>query len=66
MAETIEVPLSLLQKIAEVTEAFQLLEDELEDYLISTDEQLLSRLSEARRDHLAGRLRSFSEIRGNQ
>ena len=66
MDENVTVPLSLLQKVADVSRVFESLEEELEGYLISQDEELLSRLHEARQDHLSGNVRPFSEIRGGQ
>lgn len=63
MTESIEVPFALLEKVVEAGQAFQRLEDEIEDYLISKDEVLLERLKKARKDHLEGKVQPFSEIR---
>ena len=63
MTETVKVPVSVLRKMAEASEAFQVLEDELEDFLISQDSKLLSRLRRARAAHRKGKVRPFSQVR---
>lgn len=63
MDDTVEVPISLLQKLSDANEAFHALEEELEDFLISQDTELLSRLERARTQHEGGELRPFSDIR---
>ncbi len=63
MADTVEVPLSLLHKMAEASEVFHALEEEFEDFLLSRDKELLSRLEAARTHHHAGNTRPFAEIR---
>jgi hypothetical protein len=59
MADTVEVPISLLQRMARATEAFESLEEELEDFLVSQDRALIERLKKARESHLRGELRPF-------
>ena len=66
MEETVQVPVSFLEKLAQLRGALQDLEDDLEDYLISQNEGLLERLREARADDEAGNLRSFSDIEPTQ
>jgi hypothetical protein len=63
MSETVEVPIALLQRLVEAGEAFYTLEEEMEDFLVSQDKDLLSRLEAARNSHLAGRLRPFAEMK---
>ena len=63
MAETVEVPISLLQKLSEAGEAFRILEEELEDFLISQDAELISRLERARGQHEAAQFRPFCDVR---
>ena len=65
MRETVQIPVSLLGKMAEAAEAFHELEEELEDFLISRNGELLSRLENARRHHRIREVRPFSEIRGS-
>jgi hypothetical protein len=62
MVETLQIPVSLIKKMANASMAFQDFEEELEDYLISQDENLLNKLKNARENHLKGNLRPFSEI----
>lgn len=63
MSETIEVPVSLLERIADAREALAVLDEELEDYLIAQDPGLMRRLERARRQHERGELRPFAELR---
>lgn len=63
MTKMIEVPESLLKSLARAADAFERLEDELEDYLIGRDEKLLARLLKARRQHLDGDTTSLEELK---
>jgi len=63
MSETVEVPVSLLERMAEAREALEVLDEELEDYLIGQDPALVARLKRARAQHRRGELRPFSELR---
>jgi len=58
--KTVEVPVSLLKKMARAAEAFRQLEDDLEDYLLSRDPKFMARMREARAAHLAGQVRLLS------
>ena len=64
MGETVEIPVSLLRKRAEASEAMREVEEELEDYVISQDTELLSRLERARQQHRGGIMRPFAELSG--
>ncbi|MBI2916523.1 MAG: hypothetical protein HYY01_00890 [Chloroflexi bacterium] len=61
MAETVEVPLSLIKKMARAADAFAQLEDELEDYLLAQNPEFVSRMREARAAHLAGNVRPLAD-----
>jgi hypothetical protein len=63
MVKSVEVPLSLLKRVARAAEAFRQLEDDLEDYLLSRDPRFVARMREARAAHLAGRARPLSDIK---
>jgi hypothetical protein len=63
MAETMEIPVSLLRKLAEAARAFEELEDELEDYLLANDSELLDRMRQARAEHLSGNVRPLSDLK---
>ncbi len=63
MAKTTEVPVALLRKMARAADAFAEFEDELEDYLLSRDTGLIGRLRAARAAHLAGTVRSLSDLK---
>lgn len=66
MSETVQIPVSLFRKMVEANEAFHDFEDELEDYLISQDENILSRLRKAQESHLEGKIRPFSDIQSSE
>lgn len=63
MPKTIEVPESLLKKISKATRAFQELEDELEDFLLLSDPEFLSKMRRSRTDHLTGRTRPLKDLK---
>lgn len=63
MARSVEIPLSVLRKLARAAEAFSRLEDDLEDYLLSQDPQFVARMREARGAHLAGQARPLSDLK---
>lgn len=66
MAEMVQVPTSLLQKFAEAARAFEELEDELEDYLLSADSKFVARMRQARTDHLSGNVHPLSQLKAEQ
>ncbi len=49
--------------MARASSAFALLEDELEDYLLSRDPQFVTRMREARSAHLAGKVRPLDDLK---
>jgi len=63
MVKSVEVPLSLIRKMARTVEAFAQLADELEDYLLSEDPQFVSRMRQARAAHLTGAVRALDELK---
>jgi len=63
MVKSVEVPLSLLRKVARAAEAFRQLEDDLEDYLLSKDPRFVAHMREARAAHLAGQVRPLSDLK---
>jgi len=56
-AQTIEMPASLIGKISKAAKAFEELEDELEDFLLSKDPEFLEKMCKAKKAHLAGKTR---------
>lgn len=63
MPKTIEMPVSLLEKMSKVTKAFEELEDEIEDLLLSKDPNFLEKMRRARKNHLAGRIRPLKSLK---
>jgi len=66
MPKTIEVPYSLVKKLTKATKAFAELEDELEDYFLSSDSEFIARMRRARAQHLRGDTKSLSELKSKQ
>jgi hypothetical protein len=56
-SDTVSIPVSLLQKMSEVAQAFDAFQDELEDYLLSQNDDFLARMRQARGHHLKGETR---------
>ena len=63
MADTVEVPVSLLRKLAEAARTFDELQDELEDYLLAKDSKFIARMRQARTEHLSGNVRPLSDLK---
>lgn len=63
MADTIEVPVSLLEKMSRAAAAFADLEDELEDFLLAHDPEFIRAMQNAREQHIAGETRSLDELK---
>jgi hypothetical protein len=63
MAKTVEVPVSLLRKMARAATAFREFEDELEDFLLAQDDAFIGKAREARSAHVAGKVRSLDELK---
>ena len=61
--DTGSIPISLLQKVAEAAQTFEVLQDELEDVLLSHDPAFLARMRQARRHHLKGQTRPLSAVK---
>ena len=63
MEKTINIPVSLLKKMSKATQALQEFEDELEDFLLISDPQFLVKMRRARKDHIAGSIRSLNDLK---
>ncbi len=63
MSQTIEVPTALLRKFVRAGQVFDDFQSDLEDYLVSTNPVLLKKLRQARRQHRAGKSRTFDELK---
>ncbi len=50
--DTVSIPVPLLQKMLEAARAFEVFQNELEDYLLSQDNAFLTRMRQARIHHL--------------
>lgn len=63
MPKTIEMPVTLVEKISRAAKAFEELEDELEDFMLSKDPKFLEKMQRAREDHLSGRTRPLKSLK---
>ena len=63
VADTVSIPISLLQKMSEAAEAFEAFWDELEEYLLSQDAAFLARMRQAQAHHLQGETRSLDSLK---
>ncbi len=63
MQKTIDVPLSLVEKISKAAKAFEELENEMEDVLLAKDPRFLKKMRRARKDHLAGKTRQLMSLK---
>ncbi|GAB4545429.1 MAG: hypothetical protein Fur0020_14500 [Thermodesulfovibrionia bacterium] len=63
MGKTINVPISLLEKISEAARVFEDIEDEIEDFLLSKDPRFLAKMRRSRKDHLSGRTRPLKSLK---
>jgi hypothetical protein len=61
--DKITIPLSLLHKMSDAARAFEEFQDDLEDYLISQDDSLITRIRQARAHHLEGQIHSLDELK---
>lgn len=63
MPKTIDVPVSLIEKISKAAKAFEEFEDEMENFLLVKDPQFLKKMRRARKHHLAGKTRPLANIK---
>ena len=66
MPRMISVPESLIDKISKAGRAFQALEDELEDYLLASDQTFIEKMRRSRKAHLESEVRPFSLLKREQ
>ena len=57
--QTVTLPTRMVQQVLQASEALTLLQEELEDYLMTHQRGLMKKLRKARREHLAGKTRPF-------
>lgn len=63
MPRTVAVPESLLKTLSRATRAFHELEDELEDFLLTSDPEFLAKMQRARASHLSGNTRPLNDVK---
>jgi hypothetical protein len=65
MPRMISVPETLIEKISKAGKAFQELEDELEDYLLASDQTFIEKMRRSRKAHTEGDVRPFSQLKND-
>ena len=63
MQKTIDVPVSLIGKISKAAKAFEELEDEIEDFLLSKDPAFLEKMRRSRKAHLSGKTKTLNALK---
>jgi len=63
MSRMVSVPESLLKKISKAGQAFQDLEDELEDFLLVSDPDFLQKMRRSRKAHIEGETKPFQTLK---
>jgi len=63
MQKTVDVPVSLIGKISKAARAFEELEDEMEDFLLSKDPEFLDKMRRARKSHASGKTSPLKNLK---
>lgn len=63
MAKTVAMPVSVLNKMKLVISAFNELENELEDYLLSQDADFINKMKRARNQHLSAKTKPLKKLK---
>jgi len=63
MPRMISVPETLIEKISKAGRAFQELEDELDDYLLASDQTFIEKMRRSRKAHVKGNVKPLSLLK---
>lgn len=63
MANTIQIPKLVLYKFLEAGKRFYAAEDELEDFLLTTDKSFIKKMGRLRASHKVGRLGNWEKLK---
>jgi len=66
MTRMIAVPETLIEKISKAAKAFQEMEDEIEDYLFTSDQAFTEKMRRSRKAHVKGDVKPFSLLKSEQ
>ena len=61
--ETVTLPKKSVDSLLNILRSFAELEDELEDYLMLQNKELVKQLRKARKDHLSGKMMDWAELK---
>lgn len=61
--KTISIPQKLLNSIIETQRRWEEFNNELEDFLLSSDKRFLKKMEKARKEHLKRKVRDFQELK---
>ena len=62
MSKTVTIPDTLLKKFSKASEAFHSFEDDLEEYLLTSDPKFIDKMRRARKEHISGKTRALKEL----
>ena len=60
---TVEIPRDLIKKMDKAVKTLEDFTEEYDDYIFSKDKKFIDKMHKARKEHLSGNTKSFSEIR---
>ncbi|MEW6088853.1 MAG: hypothetical protein AB1498_11190 [bacterium] len=63
MSKTITLPISLFKKFSETSKIFEEFNDELEDFLLSSNPKFISKMRQSRQNHIQENTRSLAELK---
>lgn len=61
--ETIAVPQKLFSSMIKAQRKWEEFSNELEDFLLASDERFIRKMEKAREEHLEGKVRDFQELK---
>lgn len=60
---TVTIPKKLFKDLLQVTDYFEQIQSELEDFVLSRDAKFLARMRKARRDHAKGKFPDWVKLK---
>ena len=60
---TIALPVAIVKKMSKAVQAIEEFTDEFEDYLMVSDKHFIAKMHKARKEHLSGQTKPFSELK---
>ena len=61
--ETIEIPRRIVASMVDAYQKWEEFRDELEGFVLSTDQEFIKKMRKARREDVGGKVRSLAELK---